>query len=365
MKQDPIYVTQPFLPPKEEFLPYLEKIWNSKQLTNGGNLHQELEKQLSDYLEVSHISLFSNATIALMTALKLYNLSGEIITTPFSFAATAQAIDWNNCKPVFVDVEEGTFNIDPSLIEEKITDSTSAILPVHVYGTPCNVEEISNIALNNNLKVIYDAAHSFGINYKGKSLLTFGDLSVLSFHATKVFNTFEGGAIISKDIDSKEQIDEMKNFSLTENGDIKNSGLNGKLSEIHAAMGLLQLKYIEFCLNQRKCVSDKYDKAFKDILGISITQDDVRWNRNYSYYPISIDKEVFNKSRDDVFENLKSNSVFSRKYFYPSLNNMTYFKTKSDDLNLSSKFSTEILCLPIYPDLKPEEQERVIEIILK
>ncbi|MQP51113.1 dTDP-4-amino-4,6-dideoxy-D-glucose aminotransferase VioA, partial [Escherichia coli] len=283
-----IPVTQPSLPELAEFMPYLEKIWKNKWLTNNGPFHQELEEKLCEFLGVQHISLFNNATIALITALQALRITGEVITTPYSFVATSHAILWNGLTPVFVDIENDGYNIDYRKIEQAITPKTSAILPVHCYSTPCEVEEIQKIADNYGLKVIYDAAHAFGVNFKGQSLLNYGDLSILSFHATKVFNTFEGGAIISPDAKTKLRIDRLKNFGIADELTVTAPGINGKMSEINAAFGLVQLKHIEGSISKRKIIDSLYRNLLKGTPGITIFPGNINANSNYSYFPILI-----------------------------------------------------------------------------
>src|SRR5664280_642106 len=265
----PIYVTQPLLPPLEEFIPYLQEIWDNKILTNGGPFHQQLEQALCDYLGCKHLALFTNGTLALVTALQALRITGDVITTPFSFVATAHSLLWNGIKPVFVDIDPETFNLDPEKIEAAITPHTTAIMPVHVYGKPCDVEKIQKIADTYGLKVIYDAAHAFGVNYKGESLLKHGDLSILSFHATKVFNTFEGGAIICPDAKTKKRIDDLKNFGFADEVTVIAPGINGKMNEVQAAFGLLQLKYIDHAIARRQAIDARYRDLLSEVVGIT------------------------------------------------------------------------------------------------
>ena len=286
-----IYVTQPYLPPLAEFIPYLEKIWENKILTNGGPFHQQLERELCDYLGVKHICLFTNGTIALVTALQALRITGEVITTPYSFVATAHSLLWNGIKPVFVDVDPNTLNLDPAKIEAAITPHTTAIMPVHCYGHPCDVDAIQKIADNYNLKVIYDAAHAFGVQCHCGSVLNHGDLSVLSFHATKVFNTFEGGAIICPDEKTKTRIDQLKNFGHVGELTVVAPGINGKMSEFNAAFGLLQLKHINHALANRKAIDAAYRLQLKDIKGILCLNDAGEKVANYSYFPILVNAD--------------------------------------------------------------------------
>ena len=292
-RRNSIYVTRPYIPPLEEFVPYLEGIWKSNILTNGGPFHQKLEQALCDYLEVDYISLFNNGTIALITALQALEVKGEVITTPYSFVATANSLLWNGIKPVFVDIDPISLNLDPSKIEEAITDKTTAIMPVHCYGRPCDLELIHRIAQRYNLKVIYDAAHAFGVKYKSRSVLIGGDLSVLSFHATKVFNTFEGGAIVCHDANTKKRIDQLKNFGFVDEVTIVDAGINGKMSEINAAMGVLQLKSIDSVLLKRQKIDEIYRVAIDNISGVECLQLMSNVKENYSYFPILIKSNYF------------------------------------------------------------------------
>jgi len=291
MTKKPIYVTQPYLPALDEFLPYLEKIWANKVLTNGGPFHQELEKELCNYLGVNYISLFTNGTVALVTALQALRVTGEVITTPYSFVATTHSLLWNGIKPVFVDIDPRTLNIDYTKIESSITPQTNAIMPVHCYGRPCDVDQIQIIADKYNLKVIYDAAHAFGVNFNGDSVLNYGDLSVLSFHATKVFNTFEGGAIICKDAKTKQQIDQLKNFGFVDEVTVVAPGINGKMSEINAAFGLLQLKNINSVIEKRKLIDRTSRSGLKNLKGIVCLNDDGINVTNFSYFPILVEPD--------------------------------------------------------------------------
>lgn len=359
-----IPVTKPFLPELNEFIPYLEKIWENKWLTNNGPFHQELESNLCEYLGVKHISLFNNATIALVTALQALRISGEVITTPYSFVATSHSIIWNSLTPVFVDISPDGFNIDPYEIEKAITPRTTAIMPVHCYGRPCEVEEIQKIADNYGLKVIYDAAHAFGIDYKGSSILNFGDLSVLSFHATKVFNTFEGGAIISHDAKTKERIDRLKNFGIADELTVTAPGINGKMSEINAAFGLLQLKYIDDAVSKRKEIDTRYREELAGVQGIIIPDMPEKATCNYSYFPVIVTDE-YSVDRDGLYNILKDNSILSRRYFYPLISNMPMYRgfesAKASNLLNANYVSDRILCLPIFSSMTEDEQGFVIE----
>lgn len=362
-----IFVTKPLLPPLEEFKPYLEEIWKSGALTNGGQFHQQLEQALCEYLGVKYLSLFTNGTIALVTALQALKIKGEVITTPYSFVATAHSLLWNNIEPVFVDIDPDTLNLDPSKIEAAITSETTAIMPVHCYGNPCDVDEIERIAKKHDLKVIYDAAHAFGVKCHCGSVLNHGDLSILSFHATKVFNTFEGGAIISPDAETKKHIDQLKNFGFIDEVTVAASGINGKMSEINAAFGLLQLKYVDEAVARRKKIDIFYREKLKAVNGVSFPQSTNGSTQNYSYFPVLINAS-FPISRDELYQKLKDENIFARRYFYPLISQFPMYSdlvsAQSSNLTAATKAANEILCLPIYPDLTQSEQERICEVIL-
>ena len=366
MKKYPILVTQPSLPPLEEFIPYLKQIWGSKVLSNGGPFHQMLEEELCNYLGVPHISLFSNGTIALITALKALDIKGEVITTPYSFAATANSVLWNNLTPVFADINLNSLNLDPAMIEAAITPRTSAIMPVHVYGYPCEVDSIEQIAKKNNLKVIYDAAHSFGVSSHLGSLLNYGDLSVLSFHATKVFNTFEGGAIVCQDQETKRRIDQLKNFGLSTETSLIGAGINGKMNEFSAALGLLQLEYVASAIQKRRNIDILYREELKNIVGIRCHNYPNSWNSNYNYFPIFVE-DSYPMSRDQLYEKLKKNYINCRRYFYPLLTEFLVYKKLNS--NLAQNFpkakeaSERVICLPIHPELSKDEVKNVTDII--
>lgn len=361
-----IYVTQPFLPPLDEFIPYLETIWSTKILTNGGPFHQQLEQALCDYLGVHHISLFNNATVALVTALQALRITGEVITTPYSFVATSHSLLWNGIKPVFVDIDPNTLNLDPAKIEAAITPQTTAIVPVHCYGHPCDVDAIQQIADIYNLKVIYDAAHAFGVQCHCGSVLNHGDLSVLSFHATKVFNTFEGGAIISPDAKTKVRIDQLKNFGHVGELNVVAPGINGKMSELNAALGLLQLKYIDAAVGQRKKIDAIYRQGLAPISGIRCLDDSGELTPNYAYFPILVGAD-YPLSRDALCEKMKEYGIHPRRYFYPLISEFPMYRglpsSGQDNLPVATKSSRQILCLPIYPDLDLAVVEDVIRFI--
>ena len=354
--KDSIFVTQPHLPNIDDFKKSIDQIWSNKILTNGGPFHQELEKQLSDYLEVEHVSLFTNATVALVIALQALDLKGEIITTPYSFIATSHSLMWNKIKPVFVDVQKDNLNISPSKIEEAITENTSAIMAVHCYGNPCDVDAIDIIAKKYNLKVIYDAAHAFGVDCHCGSLLNHGDFSVLSFHATKVFNTLEGGAIISPSKEIKNKIDQLKNFGIIGQTEVQGLGINGKMDEMRAAFGLLQLKDMTNVFNKRKKISKIYRTILKNTKGINFLNPiETPKKENYAYLPILV-TEDYPISRDELFYLLEKNSIYSRRYFYPLITSFTEYSNlphvNSNDYPIALSASEQVICLPIYPDLE-------------
>ncbi|CAD6522930.1 dTDP-4-amino-4,6-dideoxy-D-glucose transaminase [Paraburkholderia sabiae] len=363
----PIPVTQPYLPPLEEFMPYLEEIWQRKWVTNNGVFHRELEKQLCEYLGVEHLSLFSNGTLALITALQSMKITGEVITTPFSFVATTHALHWNGIKPVFADVDPVTMNLDPEKIEAAITPQTTAILPVHVYANPCDVERIETIADTYGLRVIYDAAHAFGVRIRDRSILEYGDMSVLSFHGTKVFNTFEGGAIICRDEKTKRRIDNLKNFGFVDETTVVAPGINGKMNEVQAAFGVLQLKYMDQVLAQRGAIDERYRKAFRNVNGLSMHDVPEYCTRNYSYFPLLVRPE-FPLNRDELYEELRQHRIAARRYFYPLISEFPMYRglpsSNAQNLPVATALSRQVLCLPIYPALEQEEQERIIEVIL-
>ncbi len=365
MTGKPIFVTQPYLPPLEEFMPYLEQIWDSKIQSNGGPFHQELEEALCGYLGVDHIALFTNGTLALITALQALRVTGEVITTPYTFIATAHSLLWNGITPVFVDIDADTLNIDPNNIEAAITPQTSAIMPVHCYGNPCDVDAIQKIADRYNLKVIYDAAHAFGVQDSGGSLLRHGDLSVLSFHATKVFNTFEGGAIVCPDADTKLRINQLKNFGQVDEVTVAELGINAKMSEFNAALGLLQLKYLGQALEQRKMVDTAYRKLLKGVKGIRCLQGPEEVVLNYSYFPILVEAD-YPISRDDLLNQLKQNGIHPRRYFYPLITDFPMYRSLSvgqNNLSIANAAAKQVLCLPIYPALEMAQIELIAKII--
>lgn len=353
MNNTSIYVTQPALPPLEEFIEYLKKIWGNKTLTNNGPFHRQFEKELADYLGVKYISIFANGTLALITALQALKITGEVITTPFSFVATTHSLWWNNIKPVFADIESEWLNIDPARIEAAITPQTTAIMPVHVYGNPCNIEAIQKIADTYGLKVIYDAAHAFGVKKEGNSILNFGDLSIMSFHATKVFNTIEGGAIICHDEKTKQRIDYLKNFGFADEVTVVAPGINAKMNEIQAAYGILQLKYVDEYISKRKTIANIYREQLGCLPGIRILDELETVQQGYPYFPILIDVTEYGLTRDEVYENLKKHNIFARRYFYPLISQFPTYRglasARPENLPIATKIADQVICLPIYP----------------
>ena len=366
-EQGNVYVTRPALPPLEEFIPYLEKIWQSHQLTNNGPFHRKLEKSLAQYLGVKYVCLFSNGTMALIVALRALQISGEVITTPFSFVATTHALYWSGIKPIFVDIEPAFMNINAEMIENAITPQTTAIMPVHVYGNPCDIKKIQEIADKYDLKVIYDACHAFGVQLDKRNICNFGDLSVLSFHATKVFTTFEGGAIICHNEEMKKKINYLKNFGFADEVTVVGPGINAKMNEFQAALGLLQLKYIDEMIEKRKGITDIYRRELKDIEGIRYLDDQKGVKHNYSYFPILIDSKEHGWTRDEIYEELKKHNIFLRRYFYPLISQFPSYRglpsATSENLPVAEKVTREVLCLPIYPNLSNDYIMTICKII--
>lgn len=360
------YVTRPLMPALEEFIPYLEQIWENQQLTNNGPCHQELESALAKYLGVEHLCLFSNGTIALLTALQALRVTGEVITTPYSFVATAHSLLWNGLTPVFVDVEPDGFNMDPAKIEQAITTRTTAIMPVHCYGIPCDTGRIQDIADLYGLKVIYDAAHAFGVQEDNRSVLLEGDLSILSFHATKVFNTIEGGAIICHDASMKRRIDLLKNFGIADETTVVAPGINGKMNEVQAAYGLLQLKHIDAAIDQRAQLYTQYQEGLSSISGIKVPPlpEGVFWN--YAYFPIVVE-ESYALTRDELYQVLIERNIIPRRYFYPLISSFHMYKSaqgaQSENLPNAHLAANRVICLPFYPGLDASVLEKIIHII--
>ena len=366
MSKQPIFVTRPYLPPLEELIPYLEEIWANRQLTNGGPFHQRLEQDLCDYLSVEHISLFANGTLALVTALQAMRITGEVITTPYSFVATAHSLLWNGIKPVFVDIDPETLNLDPAKIEAAITPQTTAILPVHVYGRSCDTTKIQAIADTYGLKVIYDAAHAFGVEDEGGSILRHGDLSILSFHATKVFTTFEGGAIVSPDEKTKKRIDYLKNFGFVDEVTVVAPGINGKMNEFQAAVGLVQLKHIDRVLGERVGIAARYRERFSGIKGIHCLPIVGKGTSNHSYFPLLV-QPCYPVSRDELYGMLKDQGISARRYFYPLISDFPMYRglpsAQRSSLPVAAAAASQVLCLPIYPGLAMSTVDMVCDLI--
>lgn len=363
---DPIFVTRPFLPPLEEFVPYLRSIWDGKILTNGGPFHQQFEKALCEYLGVGHIALFTNGTLALITALQALEIKGSVITPPYSFVATTHSLVWNGIRPIFADVDPVTLNLDPEKIEAALEADTTAILPVHCYGHSCDVEGIRRVAEKHNLKIVYDAAHAFGVKDEGGSICRHGDLSILSFHATKVFNTFEGGAIICPDLKTKQHVDRLKNFGITDEVSVVAIGLNGKMSELNAALGLLQLQYIDRVLVRRRDIDARYRTLLKNVKGIRCLNASSESLANCAYFPILVGAD-YAMSRDELYETLAAQNIFTRRYFFPLISNFQMYRdlpsTQPSNHPFASDAASKVLCLPIYPDLTDEQVETISTII--
>jgi dTDP-4-amino-4,6-dideoxygalactose transaminase len=357
-----IFVTKPFLPPLDEYVKYLEKIWSSKQLTNNGPFHQKFEKELANYLGVRYVSLINNATTGLLVAIKTLELKGEIITTPYSFSATAHSIIWNGLTPVFVDTDSTAGNLNPSKVEAAVNNKTGGIVAVHNYGIPGDVDGLENVAKKYNLPIIYDAAPAMGVKYKGNSIFGFGDLAIMSFHATKIFTTLEGGAIISRSSEIKTKIDRLKNFAILSQEKVSGLGINGKMNEAEAALGLLQLKYIEKNICKRKNIYDLYIKLLEPNKNIRLLNFPKFVKYNYAYLPVFFNEGIL--VRDRVYKNLKERNIICRKYWYPLLTDHDFYKNSvNNDLINARKLSESVLCLPIYPDLNQKNINLIIQII--
>lgn len=363
-----ITVTSPLLPNLDEFQEYLRDIWNKKWLTNNGTYHQQLEKALADYLKVPYVCLFTNGTLPLLCALQALRITGEVITTPYSFVATTHTLWWNNIKPVFVDIDPTTCNIDPDKIEAAITPQTTAIMPVHVYGKPCDTRRIQEIADKYGLKVIYDAAHAFGVEVNGKSILEAGDISTLSFHATKVYNTIEGGALVCHDEKTKQRIDYLKNFGFADEITVIGPGINGKMDEIRSAYGLLNLKQVDTAIAARQQIANAYRRALRDVKGITFMDDIPGVRHNYSYFPIFIDKEKYGMTRDELYFKMKEQGVWGRRYFYPLISEFSTYRglesSRPEKLLNAHKMADTVICLPIHHILTKCEMSKVIESII-
>lgn len=369
MNKDIITVTSPLLPNLDEFTESLKEIWGSKWITNNGQFHQKLEAALAEYLKVPYVSLFTNGTLPLLTALQALRITGEVITTPYSFVATTHALWWNGIKPVFVDIDPSTGNIDPQKIEAAITPRTTAILPVHVYGKPCDTEAIQAIADKYGLKVIYDAAHAFGVEVNGESLLNAGDMSTLSFHATKVFNTIEGGAMVMHDEKTKQRIDYLKNFGFANEIEVVGPGINSKMDEIRSAYGLLNLKQVDAAIAARQKVAVAYRKALRNVDGISFWDDMPGVRHNYSYFPIFVDAEKYGMTRDELYMKMKDQGVWGRRYFYPLISEFSTYRglesSRPENLPNAHMMADTVICLPMHHALTEAEIDKIIMVISK
>lgn len=382
MDKNIITVTSPLLPNLDEFNEMLKQIWDAKWITNMGQFHKQLEQALAEYLHVPYVCLFTNGTLPLMTALQALRITGEVITTPYSFVATTHSIWWNHCKPVFVDIDPNTGNIDPDKIEAAITPATSCIMPVHVYGKPCDTKRIQEIADKYGLKIIYDAAHAFGVEVQAEQyglkaydekglagIMNAGDMSTLSFHATKVFNTVEGGALVVHDEKTKKRIDNLKNFGITDDVTVVAPGINGKMDELRSAYGLLNLKQVDAAIKARQKVAKKYREALRSIDGISFWDDMPGVRHNYSYFPIFIDAEKFGKTRDELFFSMKEQGVWSRRYFYPLISNFPTYRglpsSNKENLPVGNKMADDVLCLPMHHALTDNDIEKILNFFEK
>ena len=368
-KTKTITVTSPLLPPLEEFIPYLEEIWKSKWITNNGQFHRQLEEALADYLGVKYVSLFTNGTLPLITALQAMHITGEVITTPYSFVATTHSLWWNGIKPVFVDIDPETCNLDPDKIEAAITDKTTAIMPVHCYGMPCDTEKIQAIADKHGLKVIYDAAHTFGVRVNGESILKAGDMATLSFHATKVYTTVEGGALICHDAETKKHIDFLKNFGFNGETEVVAPGINSKMDEIRSAYGLLNLKQVDAAIEARHKVADYYRNALRTVKGVKVFEDVPGVRHNYAYFPILINAAEYGMTRDELYFKMRDDNVLGRRYFYPLISTFDTYKglesSNPANLPVATRIADEVICLPMYYGLTEEDLERVVRCIVK
>ena len=369
MDKSIITVTSPLLPSLDEFTESLKEIWGSKWITNNGQFHQKLEAALAEYLKVPYVSLFTNGTLPLLTALQALRITGEVITTPYSFVATTHALWWNGIKPVFVDIDPSTGNIDPKKIEAAITPRTTAILPVHVYGKPCDTEAIQAIADKYGLKVIYDAAHAFGVEVNGESLLNAGDMSTLSFHATKVFNTIEGGAMVMHDEKTKQRIDYLKNFGFANEIEVVGPGINSKMDEIRSAYGLLNLKQVDAAIAARQKVAVAYREVLRNVDGISFWDDMPGVRHNYSYFPIFVDAEKYGMTRDELYMKMKDQGIWGRRYFYPLISEFSTYRglesSRPENLPNAHMMADTVICLPMHHALREEEINRIIDCIIR
>ena len=368
MENKLITVTSPLLPDLDEFHSLLKEIWDSKWITNNGSFHKRLETELASYLKVPFVSLFTNGTLPLITALQALRVTGEVITTPYSFVATTHALWWNGIKPVFVDIDLQTGNIDPDKIESAITPKTTAIMPVHVYGKPCDTRKIQDIANKYGLKLIYDAAHAFGVEVNGESILNAGDMSTLSFHATKVYNTIEGGALVMHDEETKKRIDYLKNFGFAGETEVVAPGINSKMDEMRAAYGLLNLRQVDAAIEARHQVAIKYREGLRDVDGISFMEDMPGVKHNYSYFPIFVDAEKYGMTRDELYFKMKEAKVLGRRYFYPLISEFSTYcglpSSSKENLPNAHKMADSVICLPMHHELGDEEIKRILELIV-
>ena len=369
MMEKQITVTSPLLPDLDEFYELLKEIWDCKWVTNNGSFHKRLEEALCEYLKVPYISLFTNGTLPLLTALQALCITGEVITTPYSFVATTHSIWWNGCKPVFVDIEESTCGMDPERIEAAITPHTTAIMPVHCYGKPCDMERIQAIADKYGLKVIYDAAHAFGVEKNSKSVLNQGDLATLSFHATKVYNTLEGGALVMHDAETKKRIDYLKNFGFAGETEVVAPGINSKMDEVRAAYGMLNLNQVDEAIEKRHQVAIRYREALKNVKGIRFFDDMPGVRHNYSYFPIFVNAEEYGMSRDALYFKMKEQGIFGRRYFYPLISTFSTYcglpSASPENLPVATRIANEVICLPMHHGLSKEDIDRVLEQIIR
>ena len=368
MSKDLITVTSPLLPNLDDFHEELKKIWDSKWITNNGSYHKQLEAALAEYLGVPYVSLFTNGTLPLLTALQALRITGEVITTPYSFVATTHSIWWNGCKPVFVDIDPKTGNIDPDKIEAAITPKTTAIMPVHVYGKPCDTKRIQEIADKYGLKVIYDAAHAFGVKVNGESILNAGDMSTLSFHATKVYNTIEGGAMVMHDETTKKRIDYLKNFGFAGEVTVVGPGINSKMDEMRSAYGLLNLKQVDAAIESRHQVAIKYREALREVEGITFFDDMPGVRHNYSYFPIFVDAEKYGMTRDELYFKMKEANVLGRRYFYPLISEFSTYRglesARPENLPNAHKMANSVICLPMHHALTGEDIQRILDLVI-
>jgi dTDP-4-amino-4,6-dideoxygalactose transaminase len=369
IKEDTITVTSPLLPDLDAFHALLKEVWDSKWVTNNGSFHKRLEEALSAYLKVPYISIFTNGTLPLLTALQALHITGEVITTPYSFVATTHAIWWNGCKPVFVDIDPSNCGIDPNMIEAAITPRTTAIMPVHCYGKPCDMKRIQAIADKYGLKVIYDAAHAFGVEVNGESVLNQGDLATLSFHATKVYNTLEGGALVMHDEQMKKRIDYLKNFGFAGETKVVAPGINSKMDEVRAAYGLLNLEQVDEAIEKRHQVAIRYRDALRDVKGIRFFDDMPGVRHNYSYFPIFIDAEEYGMTRDELYFKMKEQGVYGRRYFYPLISTFSMYRdlpsASSENLPVATRIANEVICLPMHHGLTDEDLARILDFVVK